>query len=78
MTRVAASRVRAATLRRVSRGARVVVQSKGRDVAALVPLEDLEALERLENEADLRAARDALAEPGPNIPWEKVKEDLGL
>ena len=78
MTKVAASRLRASTLRRVSRGARVVVQSSGRDMAALVPLEDLEALERLEDEADVRAAREALAEPGPNIPWEKVKADLGL
>ncbi len=78
VTKVAASRLRASTLRRVSRGARVVVQSSGRDVAALVPLEDLEALERLEDEADIRAAREALAEPGPNIPWEKVKADLGL
>ena len=65
-------------LRRASRGQRFIVQRRGKDVAALVPLEDLDALERLEDEADLRAAREALAEPGPNIPWEKVKADLGL
>lgn len=65
-------------LRRASRGQRLIVQRRGRDVAALVPLEDLEALERLEDETDLRAAREALAEPGPNLPWDKVKADLGL
>ena len=76
-SRVAASNVPKA-LRRASRGQRLIVQHRGKDVAAIVPLEDLEALERLEDEADLRAAREALAEPGPNVPWEKVKADLGL
>lgn len=27
---------------------------------------------------DLIAARRAMKEPGPNIPWEQVKADLGL
>jgi len=31
-----------------------------------------------EDKEDLAAARKALKEPGPNIPWEKVKKDLGL
>ena len=27
---------------------------------------------------DLIAARKAMKEPGPNIPWEQVKAELGL
>lgn len=74
--RVAASKVPEA-LRRASRGQRIIIQHRGRDVAALVPLEDLARLEELEDRADVEAAREALKEPG-SIPWEKVKQDLGL
>jgi len=35
-------------------------------------------LEAEEDRLDLEAARRSLAEPGENIPWEKVKSDLGL
>jgi Protein of unknown function (DUF3018) len=31
-----------------------------------------------EDKEDLAAVRKAMKEPGPNIPWEKVKKDLGL
>jgi antitoxin Phd len=60
------------------RGERVVVERRGKDLFALVPLEDVELLERLEDEEDLRMARKAMKEKGTNIPWEKVKKDLGL
>lgn len=76
MARIAASRVKAAVLETVAAGERVVVQSKGRDVAALVPLEDLKTLQRLEDEADCRDASEALK--GPFRDWEDVKRDLGL
>ena len=33
------------------------------------------AVEELE---DIAAAQAALAEPGPHIPWEDVKKELGL
>lgn len=51
---------------------RVVVTSRGKKVAAIVPVEDLELIEKLEDEIDLRAARAALAQKG-SIPWEKLK-----
>ncbi len=34
--------------------------------------------EQEEDRLDIEAARRALAEPGENIPWEKVKADLGM
>ena len=58
-------------------GERVVVERRGKGVAALVPVEDLELLLALEDRIDLAAARKALKVPG-RIPWEKVKKDLGL
>lgn len=68
----------AETLNRVRyQGERVLVERRGKGVAALVPVEDLEFLRALEDRMDLAAARKALKEPG-RIPWEKVKKDLGL
>ena len=60
------------------RGERLIVERRGKSIFALVPVEDVELLERLEDEADIRLARKAMKEKGPNIPWEKVKKDLGL
>jgi len=60
------------------RGERVVVARRGKTLFALVPMEDVELLERLEDETDIRQARKAMKEKGSNIPWEKVKKDLGL
>ena len=81
MIRVKASEARqdfADTLNRVAyRGERVVLQKHGKDVAAIVPLEDLKFLDELENRLDIEAARKALKQPG-TVPWEKVKRDLGL
>jgi antitoxin Phd len=81
MTRVttaAARRDFEGTLNRARRGTRIVLQKGGKDVAAIVSVEDLELLEELEDRLDVEDARAALREPGPNIPWEKVKRDLGL
>jgi prevent-host-death family protein len=57
---------------------RVVLTGEGGDKAALVPVEDLNLLEEIEDQADVRDALGALEEPGDSIPWEKVKADLGL
>ena len=35
-------------------------------------------LEALEDAEDLAAYDAALADPDPGIPWEQVKEDLGI
>ncbi len=56
---------------------RIVLTRRGKDVVALIPMEDLTLLEELEDRLDIEAARKALKEPG-SVPWEKVKKDLGL
>ena len=56
---------------------RVVLTRHGKELAAVVPIEDVRLLEELEDRFDLEAARDALKEEG-SIPWEKVKAELGL
>jgi len=84
MTRVKASEARndfATTLNRVAYGKnRVVLHRRGKDLAAIVPMEDLELLQKLEDRLDLEAAREALKEAGRKgtISWEKIKKDLGL
>lgn len=61
-------------------GERVLVSRRGRPIAAIVPIEDVEFMERMEDELDLQAAREALADPenAVLIPWEQVKAELGL
>jgi prevent-host-death family protein len=57
-------------------GERTVVHRRKKPVAAIVPIEDLELLERYEDELDLRLIRKARKEK--TIPWEQVKKELGL
>ena len=57
---------------------RVILTRRGKPVAAVVPIEDVEFLEALEDQADLEAARKALAEGGPAIPWGEAKRQLHL
>ena len=58
------------------RGERLVVQRRGRRLFALVPVEDVELLERLEDRLDLDAIRAAKDEA--TKPWAQVKKALGL
>ncbi len=86
MTKLAASKVRdefSATLNRVAyRGERIVLRRRGKDVAAIVPLEDLALIEKLEDEIDVREARKVLAEMkrkgSQPIPLATLKRDLSL
>jgi prevent-host-death family protein len=61
---------------------RIVLTHRGKELAALVPMEDMRFLEELEDRLDLEEARAALAEAKANperpIPWEKLKAELGL
>jgi prevent-host-death family protein len=81
MTRVSTTRAREALSdvinRVVYQGERIVLERHGKDVVALVPVADLELLEELEDRIDLEEARKRLRERG-RIPWDKIKERLGL
>jgi prevent-host-death family protein len=58
-------------------GERVILERRGRGVAALVSMEDLELIHALEDRIDLKAARKALKEKGA-IPLETIKARLGV
>jgi prevent-host-death family protein len=63
-------------------GERVLIHRRGKDAAAIIPIEDLRLLERLiediEDRLDIEAARAALAESGDRIPYAEVRRKLGL
>ena len=81
MTHMSVTKARSEFAEIVNRAAygheRIVITRRGKNVAAVVPAEDMDLLEELENRMDIEAAREALKEEG-SIPWEKVKADLGL
>lgn len=61
---------------------RVILTRRGKILAALIPAEDLDLLEKLEDQLDAEDAKKALRKfrrsGGPAIPWEKVKKNLDL
>ncbi len=63
---------------------RTVVTRRGKRVAAIVSVEDLEfleaALEEIEDRADAEYAREAIKnlDMANTVPWEDIKSDLGL
>jgi len=63
---------------RAHHGERVIVEREGEGFFALVPVEDAEYMQRLEDKQDVEAIRQAKAEGGPFVPWEDVKKKLGL
>jgi prevent-host-death family protein len=56
---------------------RVVVRRRGKAVAAVVPMEDLRFLERLEDRIYLAEAKRALADPR-RTSYEQLRKKLGL
>lgn len=56
---------------------RIVIGKRGRHRVAIVPIEDLELIERIENKLDVAAAKAARRQRG-GIAWEKLKADLDL
>ncbi len=58
------------------RGERIVVGRQGKELFALVPMEDLDLLERLEDKLDLETIRERLDEP--TVPLADLKKELGL
>jgi prevent-host-death family protein len=82
MTKITASRLRedlASTINKVAFGReRIILQRNGKDVAALVSIEDLTLLRKLEDRLDLADMKKAIEEPGANIRWEDAKKALGM
>ena len=71
------------TLQRVAQNReRVIVRRRGKDVAAIVPIEDLAALEEMEDRMDTEdflAAKKRWQRGGlKTVPWDKLKAELGL
>lgn len=84
MTRISTVEAREKFSEVVNRAAfgqeRIVLTRRGKPLAAVVPIEDLEWMERLEDRLDIEEAEAALAEAREHgtIPWEEVKAELGL
>lgn len=82
MSRIAASDARVQFAEIVNKvafgGERIVLHRHGKDVAAIVPVEDLELLRMLEDRMDLEAARAALNEKASRVSWKKLKAELGI
>ncbi|MCD6449349.1 MAG: type II toxin-antitoxin system Phd/YefM family antitoxin [Thermotogaceae bacterium] len=56
----------------------VVLTRRGKKIAALVSIEELELLRQIEHYIDIEDAKKALAEPGKNIHAQEVWKQLGL
>jgi len=55
-----------------------VLTRRGEPLAALVSMDDFMLLQEIEDRMDIEDAWKARAEPGDNIPWEKLREELDL
>ena len=81
MKKISAVKARERFSKLVNRAAhgkeRVIPTRRGKEVAAVIPLQDLKLIE---DRIDLEEARKAWKEQGdkPPIPWEIVKKRLGL
>ena len=57
----------------------IVINRHGKPEAVIIGIEQYEEfLDAVEELEDIAMAEESLLDPGPNIPWEKVKKDLGL
>ncbi len=65
--------------RAVQNKERVRIGIEGNEVAAVIPVEDLELLERLEDQLDLLETFEALheaSEEGGFLPWDEFRKQL--
>ena len=83
MTRLAIDKVQenfSDTLQRVTeKKERIVLHHHGKNVAALVSVEDLALLEELEDRLDMEEAERRLADPKEvPVPYAQARKELGL
>jgi len=57
---------------------RFVLTRRGKKLAAIIPVEDLELLEALEDQLDVSAAKAALKESDERVNYEDLRRELGL
>jgi prevent-host-death family protein len=59
---------------------RVILTRRGKELVALVPIEDVKLLEALEDRIDVEEAKAALLETRKKgtLSWDKIKKELGL
>jgi prevent-host-death family protein len=59
---------------------RVTLTRRGKEIVAVVPIEDMKLLEALEDKIDLEEARAALTEAKKKgtVSWDKIKAELGI
>jgi prevent-host-death family protein len=55
-----------------------VLTRRGEALAAIVSIEDLKLLQEIEEQMDIEDAWKARNEPGENISWENLREELDL
>jgi len=56
----------------------VVLTRRGKNIAALISMEELELLQRIEDRLDIEDANKAVSEKGESIPAEEAWKMLGL
>ena len=61
-------------------GRRVILHRRGKALAAIIPVGDLEVLEAIEDSIDIESAQKALKEAKKKgtISWANLKKELGL
>lgn len=82
MTKISAADARsdfAEIINRASFGKeRFVLTRRGKKLAAIIPVEDLELLEELEDRMDVAAAKAALAESDERVSYQDLRREMGL
>jgi prevent-host-death family protein len=56
----------------------VVLTRRGQEIAALISIEELRLLQKIEDYIDIEDAKKALEEPGENISADEFWKELGL
>ena len=56
----------------------IVLTRRGQEIAALISIEELQLLEKIEDYIDIKDAKKALEEPGENISADEFWKELDL
>ena len=60
------------------RGERIIVKRRGKEIAAVVPIADLDVLRKMEDKMDLKILKAELKKKNQSVPYDKVRKELGL